>query len=94
MAQLNPETLKAMKEAAAKATREPLVLIRYDHGGGRMYAEIDDPDNDLRPQRELIADFYDEANREFYALCEPAVTALKSYGGLNRLRRRARSERR
>jgi hypothetical protein len=70
-----PDTLAqriaGMKAAAEKAiTPQSLMLIRYDHGGGRLF--IEDGDN-----RDLIADFYDEANREYYARVDPAsVLAL------------------
>lgn len=46
-------------EAKGKAATQPelLTLTRYDHGGGRL----------LSPEpRDLVADFYDDANREFY----------------------------
>lgn len=54
------ETLRpeAVAELAAKATPNPR-LVRYDHGGGRLLLEA----NGLR---DLVADFYDEGNREFY----------------------------
>jgi hypothetical protein len=55
----------ARVERAAKAATphdDTFSTTRYEHGGGRFYARL-----------ELIADFYDEANREFFALCDPAL---------------------
>jgi hypothetical protein len=47
-----------LKELLAKATPLPHSINRYDHGGGRVFIET--------PERKLIADYYDEANRELY----------------------------
>lgn len=46
-----------VEELLANAAHGPLTLIRYDHGGGRLYRE---------EPRDLIADFYDAANRELH----------------------------
>lgn len=54
----------------SKATPEPLTLTRYEHGGGRLYKE---------EPRTLVADFYDEPDRElFYAMRAklPALLAV------------------
>src|SRR5688500_12350284 len=65
-----------LSEGLAKAERAtPLddkhKLIRYDHGGGRLYRE-DGKD------RDLLADFYDEDNRElYYWLATHALTLLR-----------------
>ena len=53
--------LAALKRAAERATKGPFVLMRYDHGGGRMYQDAPDA------SAELVADFYGEADREYYA---------------------------
>jgi hypothetical protein len=47
--------------AAKERTTQPAEIIRYNHGGGRMIWEQDN-------KRDLIADFYDEGNREFHVL--------------------------
>lgn len=56
------ERLQAIRERESKATEEPLEVIRYEHGGGRMFTPKQE-----NGTSDLIADFYDEANREFYA---------------------------
>ena len=55
------------RELLSKATLEPLKLIRYEHGCGRLWRE---------DTRDLIADFYDEGNREFYARSRDIVSSL------------------
>lgn len=49
-------------------------LMRYPHGGGRLYLE--DMDGFARADRDLIADFYDEDNREFYYALDPETVRL------------------
>lgn len=72
--------LKRMMEAG---TPLPLTLIRYEHGGGRLCKE---------EPRTLVADFFDEADRElFYAMrnalpsllaaCERAQAVLATRNG-------------
>lgn len=51
--------------ALAAAATQPLKLRRYDNGGGRM--------SDAATDRVLVADFYQEADREFYAALDPAT---------------------
>lgn len=51
----------------AQVAHGPLTLIRYDHGGGRLYRE---------EPRDLIADFYDAANRELYYRAPELLKAL------------------
>lgn len=67
------KTLRELVAAGEKATpTRDATLMRYDHGGGRFYREVG-------RDRLLIADFYDEANREFYfaaANARPALAAL------------------
>ena len=43
----------------AAATPGPWRVDRYDHGGGRAYVE--------EPRRTLVADFYQEGDREMLA---------------------------
>lgn len=59
-----PDRHSAAKLACEKATAlsPALILQRYDHGGGRAVLRGDYP-NGLRA---LVADFYDEANREWF----------------------------
>ena len=54
------KALSEMEEREKAATPEPMVRIRYDHGGGRMYQEK--PDGG----RNLVLDAYEEPDREFY----------------------------
>lgn len=61
------DVVKEARELLANAAHGPLQLIRYDHGGGRLYRE--------KP-RDLIADFYDAGNREFYSRAREIVSAL------------------
>lgn len=66
------ERLRQAAEAAVPSTPRPLVLWRYNHGGARMVREYDD---ERTP--DLIADFYDPINREYYFAAHPgAVLAL------------------
>lgn len=54
-----PQQTDIVSEARAKlakATRGPLTLIRYEHGGGRL----------IKEPYSLVADFYQEGDREFY----------------------------
>lgn len=51
----------------AQAAHGPLTLVRYDHGGGKLYR--DEP-------RDLIAHFYDAANRELYYRAPDLLRAL------------------
>ncbi len=67
---MNNEQLKALcdhlEPKIEAATPKPLDITRYSHGGGRMFSG-----------RDLIADFYDEGNREFYVAANPeAVRTL------------------
>lgn len=55
------------RELLANAAHGPLELIRYAHGGGRLYRE---------EPRDLIADFYDVPNRELYYRAPELLRAL------------------
>lgn len=64
--------IEKIRELLEKANRSPSrTLIRYDHGGGRLYIPGDGDE-----RRDLIADFYDEANREFYYRAPENIEAL------------------
>lgn len=58
------EELKLLYEAGTKG---PLTLIRYEHGGGRLYKE---------EPRTLVADFFDESDRELFVATHRALPAL------------------
>ena len=68
------EQNRVLVEAFAKTTKGKVTINRYEHGGGRMF--VDDGKN-----RDLIADTYNEGDREFIALCyevfskQAAITA-------------------
>lgn len=64
--------ISELRALAEKATpTDAAVLYRYDHGSGRVLIE------DI-PGRKLIADFYHEGDREFYATARATVLALLS----------------
>lgn len=56
------EQNRVLWEAFTKTTKGTVTINRYEHGGGRMF--VDDGKN-----RDLIADTYNEGDREFIALC-------------------------
>ncbi len=56
------EQNRVLTEAFAKTTKGKVTINRYEHGGGRMF--VADGKN-----RDLIADTYNEGDREFIALC-------------------------
>ena len=60
---------KLAKDAAWQHGKRQLSLTRYEHGGGRLITSGNE-------DQDLVADFYDTDNREFYAACDPA-TILK-----------------
>ena len=74
------EQNRVLREAFAKTTKGKVTINRYEHGGGRMF--VDDGKN-----RDLIADTYNEGDREFIALCyevfskQAALTATSQEGG-------------
>lgn len=53
-AKAREQRISEIAEREKKATNSPHLSV-YEHGGGRMFSGND-----------LIADFYDEENREFY----------------------------
>ena len=61
------DILVETRELLANAAHGPLKLIRYEHGGGRLYRE---------EPRDLIADFYDAGNRELYYRAPELLRAL------------------
>lgn len=78
------EQNRVLVEAFAKTTKGKVTINRYEHGGGRMF--VDDGKN-----RDLIADTYNEGDREFIALCyevfskRAALTATSQPGGAHEL---------
>jgi hypothetical protein len=54
--------LQSLIAKAKAATQGPLTVIRYEHGGGRIYKE---------EPRTLVADLFQENDREFIASCNP-----------------------
>ena len=57
-------------EARANAATDGVRLERYRHGGGRL------ANFSMNSDRELVADFYGEADREFYTAARTDVPAL------------------
>ena len=57
-------------EARANAATDHVKLERYRHGGGRLANFSTNSD------RELVADFYNEEDREFYTAARTDVPAL------------------
>ena len=66
---LNLEAIKARCEKATESS--DLTLTQYAHGGGRLFV-IGGPNS----ERKLVADFYDEDNREFYYHARTDLPAL------------------
>jgi len=64
------DALEKLANAATPADR--MAYWRYEHGLGRITV----PDENRATRRDLIADFYDEANREFYYAARAGVPAL------------------
>jgi hypothetical protein len=65
---LSPEALTELRELEQKATPIASITIhRYEHGGGRLFTE---------QPRSLVADFYHEADREFYIATRTHMAAL------------------
>jgi hypothetical protein len=57
------QELQEIEERWKKSTPTPETkLIRYENGGGRMFKDLTD-----EAPRKLVADFYEEPDREFYA---------------------------
>ena len=66
--------LDALDRLEKEATPLPLVLTRYEHGGGRLFR--DPPPGGQDPFR-LVADFYGEGpDREFFASLRNAAPYL------------------
>lgn len=66
--------MEAQAQAATPA--EQLALNRYDHGGGRLASPADWMSNNPSASRDLVADFYNEADREFYFVSRTNVPRL------------------
>lgn len=58
--------LDRLLDLAEAATPGPRTLRRYDHGGGRLSSADD---------RQLVADVYNEPDREYIAAASPEVVA-------------------
>jgi hypothetical protein len=70
------ERLEEIKARCDAATPGPH-LTRYDHGGGRSFTGPlvrQGPEDDER--RKLVADYYQEADREFYHQARTDLPAL------------------
>lgn len=69
--------LEAIRERVEKATpADNLTLTRYEHGGGRLFVDLDigTPEG-----RDLVADFYEEDDREFYFAARTDIPLLLSH---------------
>ena len=53
-----------------KAATRDATLVRYDHGGGRFFRDGESG------QRVLVADFYNEGDREFYTAARDDIPDL------------------
>lgn len=62
--------LEKLKALCEDATPGPFKVARYDHGGARVYTE------DMNQNRELVADFFNEADRECWIAARTAVPEL------------------
>ena len=70
---LTPQTIEEIRARHAAATDTDgyaTRFIRYEHGGGRLYREINEHG------RSLILDAYEEADREFYFAAHADVRTL------------------
>lgn len=67
MAKIDLDELERLEKAATPAGE--LHVLRYDHGGGRAFAESADA-------RTLVADFFDVENRELFLAARNALPAL------------------
>ena len=61
--------LHELKRLLMEATPLPHKVNRYDHGGGRVFV-------DAGEDRNLIADFYEEADRELFIALRNAAPEL------------------
>ena len=66
------ERIEALEKALAATTQGALTLIRYEHGGGRLYLPGESG------ERELVADFYHEGDREAFMAVSAAMPWLLS----------------
>lgn len=75
---MTPEEIAELERLCAEATpAEQISLCRYPHGGGRLASPVGWEDLTNRAEGgDLIADFYDEANREFYYAARTALPTL------------------
>lgn len=66
---MTPKQLAAIRARADAATQGVLTIDRYNHGGGRFSL-------DHAKGRQLVADFYEIGDREFYAHARADIPAL------------------
>jgi hypothetical protein len=60
MRQFTPEFIREQRKLANVAGEtKTLTVMRYDHGGGRVYFEFEQ-------ERHLVADFYNAGDREYW----------------------------
>lgn len=76
-----PDTSRSIASAEtllAQLTPEPHVVHRYEHGGGRVYREVprESPHYRGETERTLIADYYQEGDREFHIAAPGLVRDL------------------
>jgi hypothetical protein len=84
-------TARAAVALAAKQTEGPRQIARYNHGGGRICGGEQDPSRGELKGRTLIADLYQEADRELvWHACQhhgPLAAALiEAHEEIGRLR--------
>ena len=76
---LTKEELDAIRGRCEKATPNP-ELTRYDHGGGRSFLQTGDWESlHGKRDRKLVADYYNEEDREFYHQARTDIPALLAH---------------
>lgn len=76
---LTRQELDAIRERCEKATPGP-ELVRYEHGGGRSYIQTGDWESlHGKRDRKLVADYYNEEDREFYHSARADIPALLAH---------------
>lgn len=70
---LREDVQEEAKRLLEGVTPEPLKFTRYGHGGARLYRDGD------AGERQLVADFFDEGNREFYYAAPRLVRSLLAH---------------
>ncbi len=76
---LTNSELNEIRERCEKATPGP-ELVRYEHGGGRSYIQTGDWESlHGKRDRKLVADYYNEEDREFYHSARADIPALLAH---------------